>query len=96
VAFRSFCGSDLTDTLARAEAAVRGLTAERFDEALYSFGASHDALSGAGQLKRIVGQIMLLFTHWVFSCACQRFWKPVRLCKTCHSGLATQADHSIS
>ncbi|HEV2804762.1 MAG TPA: hypothetical protein VGW57_07520 [Chthoniobacterales bacterium] len=57
LAFRSFCGPDLTDTLARAEAAARGLTAERFEDALYAFGASHDALSGAGHLKRIVGQI---------------------------------------
>jgi hypothetical protein len=56
-AFRVFCGSDLTDTLARVESSARGLTAEQLEAALSPFGASEEALSGAGQLKLIVGQI---------------------------------------
>jgi hypothetical protein len=56
-AFQRFCGSDLTGTLARIEAAVRGGSAARLEEALVSFGASENALTSAGQLKRAVGQL---------------------------------------
>ncbi len=56
-AFQRFCGADLTGTLARVESAVRGTNSDTLTAALGSFAASEEALSGAGQLKRIVGQI---------------------------------------
>jgi hypothetical protein len=56
-AFRQFCGSDLTITLTGAEAAIRGATQESLSRRLGSFAASEDALYGAGQLKRLLGQL---------------------------------------
>lgn len=56
-ALRRFCGPDLTDTLARLESSVRGVRLEHLGPVLSSLGASQDVLVGAGQIKRIVGQI---------------------------------------
>jgi hypothetical protein len=56
-AFRRFCGLDLTRTLAQVEASVRGATSRSLEAALESFDAREEVLIGAGQLKRIVGQI---------------------------------------
>jgi hypothetical protein len=55
--FQQFCGEDLTATLARIESSIRGVSAERLDDALSSFGASEGTLANAGQLKRLVGQL---------------------------------------
>ena len=57
VAFQRFCGPDLTDTLAHVESAIRGANSESLASALGSFAASKDALSGARQIKQIVGQL---------------------------------------
>lgn len=57
LAFRNFCGSDLTQTLARIEVSLGGVSAERLEPALASFGASHDTLASAGHVKEIVGQL---------------------------------------
>ncbi len=56
-AFRRFCGPDLTHTLSQVEAAVNGATSHSLEPTLESCGARLDVLVGAGQLKRIVGQI---------------------------------------
>jgi len=56
-AVQQFCGPDLTDTLSRVEAALRGTNSESLAVALGAFSASDDALNGAGQLKQIAGQI---------------------------------------
>jgi hypothetical protein len=56
-AFQQFCGPDLTATLARVESAVSGTTSESLASALESFAASKNALSGAIQIKQIVGQL---------------------------------------
>jgi len=39
LAYRNFCGSDLTQTLARIDVSLRGVPAERLEQALESFGA---------------------------------------------------------
>ena len=56
-AFRGFCGADLTQTLSRAEAALRGTTSNDLQLALADLRATHDAIAGAGELKRIAGQV---------------------------------------
>ena len=56
-AFQQFCGTDLSTTLARIESSIRGVSAERLDAALSSFGASEGTLASAGQLKWVVGQL---------------------------------------
>jgi hypothetical protein len=56
-AFQRFCGPDLTRTLAGAEAALRGATARDLQTLLGGTEATDDAIAGAGELKRIAGQI---------------------------------------
>jgi hypothetical protein len=56
-AFQRFCGPDLTRTLAGAEAALRGATTEELQSLLGGTDATNDAITGAGELKRIAGQI---------------------------------------
>jgi len=56
-AFQRFCGTDLTATLAGIEASVRGLSADRLRETLATYSASPETLAGAGQLKRLLGQL---------------------------------------
>lgn len=54
---RQFTGPDLTQTLARIEGAVRGVTASDCTSFLESAGAGRDALAAAAELKRFAGQI---------------------------------------
>jgi len=52
-----FTGPDLTQTLARIESAVRGVTAEGCANFLESAGAGREALAAAAEMKRLAGQI---------------------------------------
>jgi hypothetical protein len=61
-AFRDFCGPNLTQTLSQVEAAVTGATSHTLEPALQSCGARLEALIGAGQLKRIAGQINVVLS----------------------------------
>jgi hypothetical protein len=54
---QKFGGVDLTATLSRIEADVRGLTAKDCTRVLGSAGATREALSAAAALKRLAGQI---------------------------------------
>lgn len=56
-AFQRFCGPDLTRTLASAEAALRGATADDLHALLGTTETTDAAIVGAGELKRIAGQI---------------------------------------
>lgn len=52
-----FTGPDLTQTLARIESGVRGVTAEGCASFLESAGAGREALAAAAEMKRLAGQI---------------------------------------
>jgi len=52
-----FGGSNLTATLVRLEAAVRGLTADDCTHVLSSSGVDRELLTAAAALKRLAGQI---------------------------------------
>jgi hypothetical protein len=52
-----FAGADLTNTLARIEANIRGLTADCAAAFLEDAGAERAVLAAAGEMKRLVGQI---------------------------------------
>jgi hypothetical protein len=52
-----FTGSDLTQTLARIESAVRGVGAKDCESFLESSGVGRDALAAAAEMKRLAGQI---------------------------------------
>ncbi len=52
-----FTGPDLTQTLARIESGVRGVTAEGCASLLESAGAGREALAAAAEMKRLAGQI---------------------------------------
>jgi hypothetical protein len=54
---RKFSGSDLTATLARIEASVKGVSPDTCAAALASAGADGRALAAAAALKRVAGQI---------------------------------------
>jgi hypothetical protein len=54
---QKFGGSDLAATLARLEAAVRGLSADDCTHVLSSSGVDHELLTAAAALKRLAGQI---------------------------------------
>lgn len=54
---RQFTGPDLTQTLARIESAVRGVTASDCTSFLESAGAGRDALAAAAELKHFAAQI---------------------------------------
>ena len=56
-AFQRFCGQDLTRTLAQIESSLGGTSRESLDGTLTSIGASAEMLMGAGELKRILGQL---------------------------------------
>src|SRR6202035_611708 len=50
-------GPDLTQTLARIESTVRGVTAEGCASFLESADAGREALAAAAEMKRLAGQI---------------------------------------
>jgi hypothetical protein len=52
-----FTGADLTQTLARIESTVRGVTVERCTSFLKMARADHEALAAAAEMKRLAGQI---------------------------------------
>jgi hypothetical protein len=52
-----FTGPDLTQTLARIESAVRGVTVEGCTSFLESAGVGREALAAAAEMKRLAGQI---------------------------------------
>jgi len=54
---RKFSGADLTATLARIEASVKGVSADTCSAVLASAGADGQALGAAAALKRVAGQI---------------------------------------
>ena len=56
-ALQAFGGQDLTQTLARIEAALQGVSQNNYASVLSSCGARAEVLSAAGLLKRLVGQI---------------------------------------
>lgn len=56
-AFQRFCGPDLTRTVAGLEAALQGATADEIRALLGGTEATDDAIAGAGELKRIAGQL---------------------------------------
>jgi hypothetical protein len=56
-AIQRFSGTDLTRTLARVEAALKGVTAEDSVEAISACGANANVIAAAGLVKRLVGQI---------------------------------------
>ncbi|HEX8696983.1 MAG TPA: hypothetical protein VF746_31485 [Longimicrobium sp.] len=56
-AFQRFCGPDLTRTVAGLEAALQGATADDLQSLLGGTEATDDAIAGAGELKRIAGQL---------------------------------------
>ena len=56
-ALQKFAGADLTKTLAKVEASLRGVTNDTCANALVSCGAQNDVLAAAGTMKRIAGQI---------------------------------------
>ena len=51
-----FTGPDLTQTLARIEDAVRGVSADACAAFLDDSGAGHEALAAAAEMKRLAGQ----------------------------------------
>lgn len=55
-----FAGPDLTQTLSRIEAAVRGVTAGDCAGLLESAGADREALAAAAELKRLAGQVNVM------------------------------------
>jgi hypothetical protein len=57
VRLSGFAGSDLTRTLVRIEAAVRGVTATDCSAFLEEAGARREVLSAAAEMKRLAGQI---------------------------------------
>lgn len=57
IAFQAFCGTDLTSTLSRIESRLQGMTADELPATLNAVGGSHSTLAGAGELKRILGQL---------------------------------------
>src|ERR1700730_8517753 len=52
-----FSGVDLTATLAKLEAAVKGLTADDCTRVLSSSGVDREVLTAAAAMKRLAGQI---------------------------------------
>ena len=52
-----FAGANLTDTLARIEGEVRGVTSDRASAFLDEVGAERAVLAAAGEMKRLAGQI---------------------------------------
>ncbi len=52
-----FTGPDLTQTLGRIEATVRGVTGSECEDFLLNAGAGRDVLSAAAEMKRLAGQI---------------------------------------
>ena len=52
-----FAGENLTRTLSRIEADVRGLTADQALAFVETAGAERDVLAAAGEMKRLAGQI---------------------------------------
>jgi hypothetical protein len=54
---QKFSGADLTTTLARIEAELKGVTANDCATVLSTVGAERQALSAAAALKRIAGQV---------------------------------------
>ncbi len=55
--FEQFCGSNLTSSLSRIEASLRGATLDGLQAKLAGFNASKGALAAAGELKRVAGQV---------------------------------------
>lgn len=56
-AFERFCGSQVTRTLSEAEVALRGATPNTLGARLAELRATEEAIAGAGELKRIAGQV---------------------------------------
>jgi hypothetical protein len=56
-ALQKFSGADLTATLARIEAELKGVSANECATVLSSAGVERQTLSAAGSLKRIAGQV---------------------------------------
>lgn len=54
---RQFTGPDLTQTLARIESAIRGVTAVDCAGFLENSGAGRETLAAAAELKRLAGQV---------------------------------------
>src|SRR5436305_8923566 len=56
-ALQKFSGADLTATLARIEAGLKGVSANECATVLSSAGVERQTLSAASSLKRIAGQV---------------------------------------
>lgn len=56
-ATQKFGGTDLTRTLTKVEASVRGMTGEDSARAVAACGANNEALAAAGLMKQLLGQI---------------------------------------
>lgn len=52
-----FTGPDLTQTLARIEGAVRGVSADGYAAFVADSGAGREVLAAAAEMKRLAGQI---------------------------------------
>jgi hypothetical protein len=55
--FQRFCGPDLSETLARIESSLQGMSAEELIGLLASINATDKTFATAGQLKQLLGQL---------------------------------------